>query len=266
MDNQEKNKILMQKIRLLPDYVCDGLFMGAGVEANIEITRDFNLSDQQSSEMMDVVMQIVFKEIKIEDLAIELEKRLLIGEDFAKEIALALLTRKLYLAKNFFPGIEDEIIRLGGEVPDGAVAVNFVEQINRREEEIEAMQRQEEEEREQEIAVATVYGKITELLVKFPDLGEQLIGSQQSIEVSGLPVPMKPMVKYWIHDYKEKTGHGNHSNLERVQYVCHDKNTRSMNSEERRQLMMILKSADNEIDLPYSPRLKKIDFSLIPEE
>lgn len=266
MNVQDDNELLMQKIRLLPDYVCDRLFMGAGVEANISIAKDFNLSDQQSSEMMDLVMQIVFKEIKIEDLAIELEKRLLISEDVAKEIALALLTRKLYLAKDFFPGIGDEIIKLGGEVPGGIVAVNFVEQINRREEEIEAMQRQEEEEREQEMAVATVYGKIAELLVKFPDLGEQLIGSQNSIEVSGLPIPMKPMIRYWVHDYKEKTGHGNHSNLERVQYVCHDKNTRSMNSEERRQLMLILKSADSEIDLPYSPKLKKIDFSLLPEE
>jgi hypothetical protein len=39
-----------------------------------------------------------------------------------------------------------------------------------------------------------------------------------------------------------------------------------MNDEERRQLNLIVKSVDGEVDLPYSPKMKKIDFSLIQDE
>jgi hypothetical protein len=103
-------------------------------------------------------------------------------------------------------------------------------------------------------------------LQKYPELGEMIIGTQNAILVKGMDLPMKPMVKYWVQDYMEKTGSYRHDNLDRLQYVCHDKNTRSMNDEERRQLNLIFKSVDKEITLPYSLRRKKIDFSLVPEE
>jgi len=123
----------------------------------------------------------------------------------------------------------------------------------------------EEAERER-MADTIVNDNIGNLMVNFPESGEMVIGSQNSISVKGMILDMKPMIKYWIQDYKEKMGYYNHSNLERVQYVCHDKNTRNMNEEERRQLNLILKSADEEIQLPYSTKRKKIDFSLVGEE
>jgi hypothetical protein len=111
-----------------------------------------------------------------------------------------------------------------------------------------------------------VYGKIEDLIRQHPELGDEVIGAQNSIDLKGMS-GMKPMIKYWIQDYKDKVGiYNDHSNLDRVQYVCHDKNTRSMNDEERRQLNLIVKSFDGDIDLPYSPKLKKIDFSLIQDE
>lgn len=261
MDEIEKKDDVMTRVSLLPDYVCDGLFMGAGVEANIEILKEFNLSNEQFSKMMDLSMQIVFKEVMIENLASELEKRLGVDSMTSKEIALSLLIKKFYLAKDFFPGIEDVIIQLGGEAPSSRL-LSMNDQFVKREEEMEAIARREEEEKAQEEAVSIIYDKISALISKFPEVGDQTIGSQKSIMVQDLPVPMKPAIKYWMEDYKKKAGYGNHSNLERIQYVCHDKNTRSMNSEERRQLMLILKSADGEIDLPYSSKIGKIDFSL----
>ena len=101
---------------------------------------------------------------------------------------------------------------------------------------------------------------------KYPIVGEQQIGSQESIELKSMPAPMKPIIKFWLKDYKEKMGHYQHSNLERVQYAYHDKNTKNMNEEERRQLNLIFKSVDEGISLPYSTRLKKIDFSKTNEE
>jgi hypothetical protein len=61
-------------------------------------------------------------------------------------------------------------------------------------------------------------------------------------------------------------GYYRHSNLERVQYVYHDKNTREMNEEERKQLNLILKSVDEGTSLPYSTRMGKIDFGRVNYE
>ena len=108
-------------------------------------------------------------------------------------------------------------------------------------------------------------GVIEELIAQYPQLGDCVIGAQSAISIKDMP-DMKPMIKYWIKDYKDKVAIYNHTNLDRVQYICHDKNTRNMNDEERRQLNLIVKSVDGEIELPYSTRMKKIDFSLIEEE
>ena len=76
---------------------------------------------------------------------------------------------------------------------------------------------------------------------------------------------MKPLVKYWLKDYQEKMDYVWHSNIDRAHYVYQDKNTKNMNEEERRQLNLVLKSLDEKISLPYSTRMKKIDFSKVGE-
>jgi hypothetical protein len=102
---------------------------------------------------------------------------------------------------------------------------------------------------------------IEELIKEFPEVGDQQIGNQKAIIIKDMPIPMKPLVKYWMQDYREKMGYYEHSNMDRVKYVYHDKNTRTMNEEERRQLNLVLKSLDEGVALAYSTRMKKIDFS-----
>lgn len=256
---------IQKKIDLLPRRIYDIINGMDMVNVVIGIDESFKINQGQVISLNKIILSIFLREIQIEKLSSEIEESLGLERNKAEEISFILLSELFYKAHDFFPGIEDEILKLGGEIPK-VKSIALGEQFAKREEKIEEMQRMEEEAKEEKISIAPVYGKISQLLAQFPDLGEQTIGSQQSIEVKNLPVPMKPMIKYWINDYKEKTGYGNHSNLERVQYVCHDKNTRNMNSEERRQLMLILKSADGEVDLPYSPKIKKIDFSLLKEE
>jgi hypothetical protein len=261
------NQDIVKRLDSLPEYVRLSSLSDRSSDAVGLIRKKYISMDIIKLDILKNIIGLVFlKDIKLENLFSEIKNQFALNDSVAKEIVLIILIEMLYPTKDFFPGIDDVIVQLGGEIPKGEAAIGFAGQFTKREAEIEEMQRQEEETQEQKTSVATVYGKISQLLVQFPDLGEQTIGSQKSIEVKNSPVPMKPMIKYWISDYKEKTGYGNHSNLERVQYVCHDKNTRSMNSEERRQLMLILKSADGEVDLPYSPKIKKIDFALLSEE
>ena len=122
--------------------------------------------------------------------------------------------------------------------------------------------KEEEEEKKRKILADTIISKsIKDLVDRFPVAGEQQIGSQESIKLKSMASPMKPLIKYWLKDYREKMGYYRHSNIERVQYVYHDRNTKNMNEEERRQLNLVLKSVDEGISLPYSTKIKKIDFS-----
>ena len=170
-----------------------------------------------------------------------------------------------YPIKDYFPGIEDEILKLGGKIPKEKPK-KLTEQLLKREEEMEKMKEREEEEKRERMADTIISKPIEELVKEFPVVGEYQIGSQKAIELKSMPVPMKPLIKFWLKDYKEKMGYYQHSNLERVQYVYRDKNTKNMNEEERRQLNLILKSVDEGIPLPYSTRMKKIDFSKTNEE
>ena len=191
-----------------------------------------------------------------------IKEALKLNEKIAGEITLIILTKILYPIKDYFPGIEDEILKLGGEVPkEKPRSLNT--QLLKREKEMEAMQEEKEREEAKRMADAIINDTIENLIKKYPKVGECVIGSQEAIEVKGLPLPMKPLVKYWLEDYQEKMDYAWHSNIDRAHYVYQDKNTKSMNEEERRQLNLVLKSLDEKILLPYSTRMGKIDFSKI---
>jgi hypothetical protein len=249
-----------------PEALFDHLYSDKVFEANDKIITNYLHGDEVKIELMkDIIGLVTLHEIKIEDLAVEVAIRLKLAAAEAKEIALIMLREIFYPIRDFFPGIEDAITNLGGEVPKEEIKA-FGEQLLKREEDIEEMQRQKEAEEKERLSDTIVTEDIETLINAYPPAGEMLVGSQKSITVKGMEVEMKPMIKYWISDYKEKTGNYRHTNLERVQYVCHDTNTRSMNDEERRQLNLILKSVDKEIKLPYSTKKGKIDFSLVPED
>jgi len=254
----------------LPKFVKENLYADHTFEAIEKISRKYLKENDPDANMKmqrlkNVLGLVSLKDVRIENLAGEIGKRLEIEESDAKAVALILLREVFYPIKNYFPGIGDEIIKLGGELPKSNPKI-INEQLLKRDEEIEQMQAEEEKKKRKEMADMIVNSDIESLMFKFPEAGEQIIGSQDSIEVRTMPVKMKPMIKYWIQDYKDKMGYYQHSNLERVQYVCHDTNTRNMNAEERRQLNLILKSCDDKTPLPYSTKWKRIDFPLIEEK
>ena len=251
---------IRDKLKLLPNFVLDSVYEDHTTKAITKIREEYlEDNDDKAEELKNAIGLTILKDIKIEQL-FEVIKKYSENDDDAKEIALIILTEILYPIKDYFPGIEDEILKLGGEIPKEKPK-KLTEQLLKREEEMERMTEREEEKERERMADTTVENSIEELVKEYPIVGEQQIGSQEAIELKSMPVPMKPLIKFWLKDYKEKMGYYRHSNLERVQYVYHDKNTKNMNEEERRQLNLILKSVDEGIFLPYSTRLKKIDFS-----
>jgi len=267
MDQEIRDKIKST----LPQVEFDNLYADHTSEANGKIIEGYlrggtaEAEQKRIEDMKDILGLVTLKEIRLEDLAAEIGKRLALESGAAQAGALIMLQQGFYPIKDFFPGIEDTIWKLGGELPKTAPKP-LDEQLKVRAQEIEAMQRQEELKEQERLADTVITAPIEKLMEQYPEVGQMTIGSQTAIAVKNMSVNMKPMIKYWIHDYKEKMGYYQHSNLERVQYVCHDPNTRSMNEEERRQLNLVLKSCDGEAELPLSTRTKKIDFSLVTED
>ena len=260
-NKDKQNDDLMRRIKLLPDFVYDNLLMNEGVDVNIEIIEKYKLSDNQRKEMLNLNLLVIFKEVKIEDLVNAVEERLKVNREISSQIALDLLTKKFYLVKDYFPGIEDAITSLGGEIPKIVPKKQIQELVD--EEKIEERQRRTVRERMEAEAKMekVVKADIKALLKEYTPAGDQAIG-QNPIEVPSVALPVKPKIKYWIECYQEATGYGWNTNMERVKFIYHNKNTRGMNEEERRQLGLVLKSLDEETPLVYLEKAKRIDFSV----
>ncbi len=252
-------EIYIERIKKLPDFVQDSLGESADV-ANIKIRENYIFDEEKLLSLSDIKAEIILKDISIEEINNRIQKELNLDNEASNKITLIILTEIFYPIKSYFPGIEDEILKLGGEVPK-IKPKKISEQFLKREEEMGRMKEEEKRREEERIKDTIIKKPIKDLIKEFAEVGEQQIGSQKAIILKEMPVPMKPLVKYWMKDYLEKMGHYEHSNIDRVKYVYHDKNTRKMNDEERRQLNLILKSLDEGILLAYSTRLKKIDFS-----
>ena len=264
------NAEIRNRLNQLPDNIIDSSLSDQASDAILLVWKQYLGDGTEKLDMFKNIVGLVFlKDIKIEQLPLALKEAFGFDEETVKKISLLVLCEMIYPVKDYFPGVEDEILKLGGELPKESVKEiqkeKDLQQFTSREEAISDMLDKEKEEEDERTKDAVVYGKIEELIKQFPEIGDTVIGIQSSITLKDMP-DMKPMIKYWIQDYKDKVGIYNHSNLDRVQYVCHDKNTREMNDEERRQLNLVVKSVDKEIDLPYSPQLKRIDFSLIEDE
>ncbi len=254
---------IRQKLRMLPDFVQDSIYEDYTTDAITKMREKYLENDKEKVESLKNLIGLsILKDIKLEEIKNRIQSDLGLEDKPTKGITLIILSEIFYPIKSFFPGIEDEILKLGGEVPKTAPK-RLDEQLLKREEEMERMDEQEKAEEEERMKDMIIEKPIEELIKEFPNVGEQVIGSQKEIALKRMPVPMKPLIKYWLEDYKEKMGYYQHSNLDRVQYVYHDKNTRNMDEEERRQLNLILKSSDEGMALSYSTKMKKIDFGII---
>ena len=261
MEDEIRNRLFAA-----PAFVQDSIYEDYTTDAIIKIRKEYLNDDADQSEAIkNTIGLTILKDIKIEDLFTVIKEALKLNDKTAKEIALIIFCEILYPIKDYFPGIKDEILKLGGEVPK-TKPKRMNAQLLKRTEEMEAMQEAKEREEAERMKDVIINDTIENLIKKYPKLAKCVIGSQKAIEIEGLPLPMQPLIKYWLKDYQEKMDYAWHSNIDRAHYVYQDKNTKNMNEEERRQLNLVLKSLDEKILLPYSTRMGKIDFSKIGEE
>jgi len=73
------------------------------------------------------------------------------------------------------------------------------------------------------------------------------------------PVPAN--LENWLRDYWSETGSKKHSSLERSRYLFEAENAKKLNSTERENLAILLKSADENFPLVLNKEEKKIDLA-----
>jgi hypothetical protein len=103
-------------------------------------------------------------------------------------------------------------------------------------------------------------GNLLEILKKFPEIQEQLIG-ERKIKVSGEDEFKKQSIDNWLDDYTLEKGSQPHSNLERSNYIFNSKNVDQLTFEEKKQLSSILEAYDQESEVTVDTNQKKILFN-----
>ena len=192
IDNNKNNRF-----KALPSFVLESLYSDYALDTITKIRKTYLAGDLEKNGILkDVIALTVLKDIKIEQLYIAVEEGLKLDEAISKEVTLDILCNIFYPMKDFFPGIEDEILRLGGEIPKISESVG--EQLLRRDEEMEAMKEMEEKIEEERMKDVIIEMPINDLISNYPGVQSQRIGSQESIIVQGSDVPMKPEIKYWL--------------------------------------------------------------------
>lgn len=103
---------------------------------------------------------------------------------------------------------------------------------------------------------------IRELLVKFPEIGDQLI-TENEIEIKNFPEPLRPSIRNWLHDYTQHLGQERHPSMQRMDYVFHSENAKYLSSPDRVKLAIILRSFDDNEPLPIDQENNEVLFDAV---
>ncbi len=100
---------------------------------------------------------------------------------------------------------------------------------------------------------------IREIAQKFPKIADTEITAGY-IELKGSDELSDPSIKNWIKDYVSHLGYDRHSQMDRTQYLFHSENGKSLSSQDREKLGIILKSFDENFPLPVDEENGEIVF------
>ncbi len=102
-------------------------------------------------------------------------------------------------------------------------------------------------------------------LKKFPEIGDQLIG-ENKIKIFGEDEFKKQTINNWLDDYTIQKGSQPHNNLERSDYIFNSKNISKLTFLEKKELLLVLESYDENNELEIDADRKLILFNNKEEE
>jgi len=100
---------------------------------------------------------------------------------------------------------------------------------------------------------------VREIVEKYPKIADTEITAGY-IELKKSEDFSDPTIKNWIRDYVSYFGYESHSQMVRTQYLFRGENAKSLNSQDREKLAVVLKSFDENIPLPVDEEKNEIVF------
>lgn len=107
--------------------------------------------------------------------------------------------------------------------------------------------------------------QILEALSVYPNLGNQSI-TESRIRIKSQPEPVRGSLYNWIKYYRDELGIGQHSTVERGQFLFRSENSKSLPIEERERINLILKSIEENYALDIDTEKQIIIFPVMHSE
>ena len=105
----------------------------------------------------------------------------------------------------------------------------------------------------------TISLPLLQALPKYENLGNQLI-TRERIRVKSQAEPVRPSLLYWLKYYRDELGIGQHSSVERGDFLFRSENGKKLSGEERERISLILKSVEENLPLSIDPKNQEIIF------
>lgn len=114
----------------------------------------------------------------------------------------------------------------------------------------------------EEFKAPTLKRQILQAIAEYPSLGNQTI-SQERIKIKSQPEPVRGSLFHWIKYYRDELGIGQHSTVERGQFLFRSENGLKLTATEREHLNLVLKSIEEGYLLDIDPEHQAIVFPVI---
>ncbi len=96
-------------------------------------------------------------------------------------------------------------------------------------------------------------------LGKYARLAEQQL-SREKIRIKSQPEPVRPSLVNWLRSYRDELGVGYHDPVLRAKFLFNSPNCKSLSSEERERLNLVLRSIEDNVPVDIDVRKMEIVF------
>ncbi len=212
----------------IPEEAKDIIFDEKNPQINGQIADAFNLTSNDLDNVLDLLMQVMTKEIPVLEFPVALA-RLNMKDVNSGQLALEFALKRLWPLQNFLGSVDILIRRLGGEVPQFAPKI------------VKAATSPEN------VSVLTDARKFMEGASKLRYLlltRTTLRNEQDKI--------IDPTIENWLKDYLRYAGEAPNDSLTRSEYLVKSRNAASLANDDKQNLLNFLISYGDQASMEFS--------------
>lgn len=216
----------------------------------------YDIKEDDMEKLTSSIAEIFFKDLKLAELPIRIMQNLQVGNSVAHGIAYELSKNMCALFPDYFRDAQQLLTEweklkcapLVSEEKARRRLLDLEPWLEEEEREKAEEQRKVQKEEAEEIRKSEArFEKVAFLqaLKKFPKLGEQNI-TVNMIKLKYFPTPVRPSIKNWVTDYQDFAGPGQHSAVERGNFIFHGENAKKLTPLEKQKVSFVLRMLDED--------------------